>query len=338
MSLRFSPAESEVLNLKVARGEDFLEEFDPIALTEDIVSENYDIVRLKINGKNTSLFEQLNTCGFPYQVFTVNYQNIKVIEGKMEIDDPEVTCEAYLGENPEMLKEILEKVIGTRSWPEYTSGLMRELVPESRTKALAVSYFSGFYPEKDANARTWLLRYRDKIVGLFMGRIEAETFYGTLYGILPEYRSLGFSKIIYQYMANLCSDLGLKYFKNDIHILNLRSQSSAVGQQVVPKEIYYNIVLYPLFSKDSGQGLSERLMEYPEGGGLFSKLIDFSKDFNPPGNPYQYRLSQRIQANTQEAITLKLSQPVWGNGIYMVHFKVLNEKRELLYFGYIDFK
>ena len=144
-----------------------------------------------------------------------------------------------------MLAEILE----TRFWWEYKSKYLAALIPKEKEEEIATAYFTSFNYTKRKNARCWFLKYHGEYAGIFMGTIEEECFDGTFYGILPAYRGKGLSKKIYQFMDSICHENGLKFFQNDVHFLNLYSQRSAVSQQVVPKEIYFNIVLFSLFHK-----------------------------------------------------------------------------------------
>ena len=84
-----------------------------------------------------------------------------------------------------------------------------------------------------------------------MGTISGDVFLGSLYGILPDFRGKGFSKRIYDAMDWICLELGLKFFKNEIHLLNLLSQKSAQSSSLVPTEIQANITFYPLLSNKS---------------------------------------------------------------------------------------
>lgn len=257
MLLKLSQAESDILHIRVARNVSFIDELDPVALKAEIAAGRYDICRLKINGQQEQLFNNLDELGIPYQVFAVNYHNIKAAQTPKPYDNDLYSYELCTPEREDLFKELVEKVTGTRSWPEYHSGLFRMFIEKQQERELAVNYFSSFMHHKRPEAYGYFIKYKDEYAGVFMGDAVGDTFYGTLYGILPEYRNLGLSKQIYEFMDHVCAELDLAWFKNDVSIFNIASQRSSVGRDLVPTEIYFNVILFPLLS-GSGQPIGEQ--------------------------------------------------------------------------------
>lgn len=256
--LYHSYRESETLGLKVARGGHVFESLENGKLWNEIKTNRFDICRMKVNLGDINLFHALDDFPCPVRIYTLNYHNVKIIPSSPEPLPQNLSWQTFTQEMKKELLSCLDVLFVSRSWPEYNQGEFSTLFPPGSEKKLFIRHFSEFHQEENQDARTFFLRWKNEIVGIFMGTIIGEAFHGSLYGILPEYRGRGFSKIIYSAMDWICKELGLKFFKNEIHIQNLPSLKSAESGGLIPKQMQANISMYPLLSKTSGQDFSFR--------------------------------------------------------------------------------
>ena len=77
---------------------------------------------------------------------------------------------------------------------------------------------------------------------------------GSLYGILPEFRSQGLAKYIFMFMHNFCLENNFNSFNIDVGITNTPSQQASLSSGMKLKEVLINIYLYPLLSKTISTG------------------------------------------------------------------------------------
>jgi len=254
MEIILSPTESNISGYKIGRSTQHINQLDIAELKKHILDGSFDICRLKINGNQPSLFAQLNTLGIPFEIFTMNYLNEIDIHEYFKYNPviPEdFTAEPIQDTNvhPDF-EQLLNGILNSKSWFEYESPLLDSLLPQASRKKLALSYYKSFCPAAQTNGRTWILRKDKEPIGLFMGNIAADHFYGVLYGIDEQYRNCGYSKYIYYLMFKECLKLKLNRFVNDVSLFNIASQKSAASSRMIPSNIYYNVTLYP-FSQQS---------------------------------------------------------------------------------------
>ena len=299
-----SETESNLLGLKIGRGEFLLSAEMEEGLAADIIRNKWDICRLKTNGFNEQIFHILDRIAVPWNIFSINYLNEKKT-GTEPFFSNELEAVLYSGEQEEELISILKIILQSKGWFEYYNELYQELLDKRKQKALALEYFSSFHEKKRKNGRTWLLKRNGQTVGTFMGEAKDDTFYGTLYGILPQFRNEGLSKDIYRFMDDLCRQNGWKVFYNDINIFNVPSQRSAARMELVPSEIRYNIILYPMFSKTN----HETIDFYINAGddfiqGVLNKTFSILKGFNLT----EIKFSRNF--NKENGVNVRLTFPV----------------------------
>ncbi|MBN4062029.1 MAG: hypothetical protein COA57_08225 [Flavobacteriales bacterium] len=248
--MTISQSESNIYGARFARAElpnDFREE----QFLEELIENQADICRVKINASASDVFLKLDKLGMPYQLYNINYTNKALINDSMKSESwsSDYQYELFDGSQGEMMKELVCKAIEKKSWVNYPSAFSKGIItPEKELEATA-EFACSFSFTENASARAWLLKYRGNYIGFFMGYEREGFFEGILYGIIPEYAGKGHSKIIYQIMLHICAKNDWKYFVNDVGILNIPSQRSATGQGLVPQEIYFHFEIYSFLSK-----------------------------------------------------------------------------------------
>ena len=249
--LHLSVKETKITGLTTARSNGVFSTLEPQVLWKEIKEKSLDVCRIKINISEINIFTVLDCFPCPALVYSLNYHNIKIIPEKTAQIPASISWVPFSENLRDELINCLDKIYDTRSWPVFSQGIFSGLMPDATEKKLFIDFFSSFHPAEKENARTYFLKSKEDIVGIFMGSNLGDSFHGSLYGILPEFRGKGLSKIIYSAMDEICKESGLQFFKNEIHLLNVPSQKSAKTSDLVPTEIQANIILYPLLSVNS---------------------------------------------------------------------------------------
>jgi GNAT superfamily N-acetyltransferase len=245
--VRISKSESKFFELAVGRYSGNLPSLDMHQLEKDIIQVGVDVCRIKVLGSDIKLFEKLRASNYHYDIYNLNYSNklnftdLKTIEPLPELHVREVT-------NPDADDDfisVLGNILESRSWVEYDTFLSQNFLTEAKKQEASYEFYSSFSKANDGNSYTGLMYYNDIPVGLFMGLFKGEVFFGNLFGLVEKYRGKGFAKYFYGFMCDICKARGIKYFENEVNIFNFSSQKSAISQNFLPKDIYYNLTLYP---------------------------------------------------------------------------------------------
>lgn len=334
--LRKSEAESKFFNLEIARGFDFIDKFDPDELSDKIIDNNFDICRIKVNGNNPQLFESLEKLGMPYYMYAINFRNEKTTSQNPQYSGNEVTFEEYRPSNENRLKDMLKEILNTKYWFEYDSPLSRLFLPENLKLDLAIDYYSSFYPDRNKNGRTWFLKHDNNYVGIFMGYVNGQNFEGIFYGILPKYRSLGLSKRIYEAMDWLCHKNNWNRFFNDVNIFNAVSQSSAMKSMLKSTGIYFNVIIYSLFSKSIEPAckleFNNDIMSFNFAEAIFNWIKE-----NWPGFDIVKFTHRRMPAKYDviNNVSLILTFPYTDSNKKIMLARLYGPKQNLLNYGYV---
>jgi len=247
-----SEAESKVYNLEFFRAKAEKVE-DHLAFLDELLAKKVDILRFKVNASDKHLFSFLDQLGVPYQLYNMlytNYVEIRDLPGEAFQCPPNYSCEAFEPSQIERMRSMVTRTISKKTWVNYDSDLVSDRITDELELQASQEYGCSFYSE-DGSKASWIIRYANQDVGFFMGEEYEDGFIGTFYGILPEYRNHNHSKVVYMLMLDICRKRGYRFFKNDIGIMNIPSQKSAVSQKMTPTNIYFHFELYPMLSLEA---------------------------------------------------------------------------------------
>jgi hypothetical protein len=322
-----SEEESNLLQLNVARCKGYVTALDAAQIRGQVFAEGYDICRIKLEGTHTSLFKSIEEVGFPYSIYTVNYHNqlnitplLKITEGYKAIE--------YNNTHQQALHSILQDVFESRGWFEYENDRYSTLISTGQEREVFMHYFSNFTDALNGR-HTYLLFFNEIPVGVFIGYVNGDRFYGILYGVLSSERGKGSSKEIYKLMNNICFEMGLKYFENDVSIFNIPSQRSTVSSGLVPDNIHFNVILYPMLGSAGG---------VLEGGNVDVPAMQL---FSRLGNMYFNNLlfSINVCKNTnEEAVTYRANGLYSDNQLKEIVVKLFNAHKQLVSVAYLQAK
>ena len=249
MAYYLSENESAITGLKVCRNAEILEEFNVRDVLDICRNKAADLVRIKVNVQDNKLFQELERCGMPMEIFTINTQFAHRVDEHADYLEKvagNLSIQKVTADNQELFEDTVQQIMSTKSWHPYEGSLLDILIDRATARRLELDFFANF--GKGGNKHAWLIYADNNCVGAFMGSEEENRFHGTLYGILETYRSHGYSKAIYQFMFDECQKGGWKEFVNEIHFQNQNSLNSALHSSMRPIRTFFNISIFPLLS------------------------------------------------------------------------------------------
>ncbi len=255
MQVFYSENESKQSGLQTGRGR--IERLENIApLRKLIIGQNLDLVKLKVNALNADVFAALNKLGFPYFVNSILYRNKKTYTGNTLTKLPAgFSYEQYSTGRRTIFKQMLEEIFDNTTGINYTHPLYRVLVSSATEKKMAVSYYLQFSSQSTSDKKIWLLKKGKVFIGFVCGQFLPAGFEGIWYGVLPAYRSKGFSSLLLDIIEIECRKRGVKSFYNDVQYQNIYSQQNVTKNGAIPESSYLNIFLLPCISVTQSNGL-----------------------------------------------------------------------------------
>lgn len=210
-----------------------------------------DICKIKFSANEKDIYRALDSLNVPYQLYNINYANAVYLSDvpaeAMQWDEDHYSFESCTPENYDVLHELVTETIAEKTWSNFNSNIASDILkPELELEATA-EYACSFI-RREHGREVWLLKFDLEVIGFFMGQTEGDGFLGTLYGIGPDHRNAGHSRVIYKMMLHICHQRGYEFFKNEIGLLNLPSQKSAQSQRMTPTDISFHFELYPFLS------------------------------------------------------------------------------------------
>jgi len=265
ISLTRSLSESSAYELEFYRGRaDSVEELEE--LLELLEAQKVDVCRLKVNANDKRVFSFLTNLGVPYQLYNMLYTNhvsINELPDASFVWSADYDYELYTPSHADRMRKLVLETIDRKTWVNYDSDLVCDKITDQRELISAQNFACSFYAQNGSKA-SWIMKYRNEDVGFFMGEEVEDGFYGTFFGIHPDYRNMNHSKVAYQMMMYLFKQCGYRYFKNDIGIMNIPSQKTATGQLMVPTDIYFHFELYPFLSARTDATVSLKQTQFGE--------------------------------------------------------------------------
>ncbi|MFT5827784.1 MAG: hypothetical protein ACI9AB_000732 [Urechidicola sp.] len=276
--MKISKAESEVFGLKIGRYIGNITNLDVSQLETDVMKLGVDMCRIKVLGSDIELFDKLNSTNYHYELYNLNYYNKFSFDSVTEADvKPELHVREVV--DPEADQDfiaVLSNLLESRSWVEYDTFLSKNLLTEEKKKRASFEFYSSFSKSNDGSSYTGLMYFEEEPIGLFMGLFKGDVFFGNLFGLIDGYRGKGLSKYFYGFMFDICKMRGIKHFENEVNIFNFTSQKSAISQNFLPQEIYYNLTIYPFCNLKSGKFKRLTILDL---SALFDYLTNTYEDY-----------------------------------------------------------
>lgn len=242
-----SELESKMVGHNIGRYKSNIENLDITELEENIKQIKPDICRLKINGRDDKLFDKLDKLNYPYEVYNINYYNVFDLSSVKEKEPPSELSYRQVKEGIEDkdFYIVLSNVLSARSWMEYNSFLTSNIFNENLKNEAALKFYQNFADGSNPMNFTGLVYFNETPIGLFMGYFIEDSFFGNLFGLVESFRNKGLSQYFYYFMYRECKKRNIKFFKNEVNLFNFNSQKSALSQGFLPREIYYNLSIFP---------------------------------------------------------------------------------------------
>ncbi len=329
MKMYLSELESHYFGLNFGRYDSNIDVLDVKELESSILQSKIDVCRIKVLGSDDKVFNEINELNYPFEIYNVNYYNIldfKNHNNKLNLDGFEVR-EVIDADDDEDFKVVLRDVISNKTWVEYDSFLTRHLMPEEKRSSLAYEYYKKISRKNDDSRYTGMLYKEKKPIGLFMGYFKENAFFGNLFGIVKEYRQMGYAKYFYSFMYEICKRRNVHLFENEVNIFNFPSQKSAASQNFTPKELYFNFTIYPFCNDESDQFKTIHLKSYD-----VNTLLEYMKE-----NLVNYFIksinSKNYSGSTQNIDCALIRTFVKSDeGVFVVaHFKTGNKITQSVY-------
>lgn len=254
MQLWFSSHESEITKLRIARGTERFDSLPKDDLIRQILENQYDVCKIKMNSNNKDVFDQLDLLGFHYHIISVIYRNVKEIRKEdMSYKLPDgIEFEVYDGSQFEIYTKLVRSSIGNPTGVSYSIWPLNKMIPRELDLEMSVGYALEFeHGKSDPAKQAWLMKDNGNYVGYFMGILSEDHYEGTLYGVSNEHRNKGYGKVMYAFMQRNCAEMGIKYFYTDVQIQNYPSQISTIRGGLNPKSIYFHVCVTPFASYSS---------------------------------------------------------------------------------------
>ena len=260
MQFYLSESESIANDCRIARNVFSSEAFDLLSALDFIARNKVDVCKIRLPASDSKTLSEIQYSGLCTGLYSINYSDSwpidkakgkYVLPGNVEIIQILRTDEHI---------DFIDKILSTRGWFNYINPVFNDVLKNTEQSA-AKEYFSCFL-NGALGVYAWLLKVEGLPVGIFMASSHEDELNGSLYGILPEFRSMGLAKYIFMHIHNFCLENRLLRFNIDVGISNIASQQAALSSGMKVKEVVINIYLYPLLSKTLHQGVKKNINEF----------------------------------------------------------------------------
>lgn len=327
----FSPIESEILGLKCGRCNN--DNFDELALYRQIISDDYDICRLKVPAEVEMASDKLNKMGLPF------YFSGSIRRYKTRIADrptcnynyPDLVYEIYDGSQDQLLKEMLIGTWGTYPIGYYRTPYLSNLITKEKEIDCVFQYYKKFNFNKNYPDNSILfMRHGDLHVGFFALNIVNGNLESHIGGILEPYRKSHYFLDMLRYIKEFCIDRRLEYFIFGARNENAEVQRifqfagfTATGSENVfhiPSLLTYSKL--PVVMKEIKRSANDMVSLHQQ---LFNELILISSEHIAAFNKVSFQLNNPDCLTSQKHLTMRLSFPVMTDRELLMVLKVENE-------------
>ncbi len=212
--IQYSDNESRVLGFKVGRL--IIErDFDVDAIQQEILEDQYDLVRLRVPSSNELVVLDLNRLGFP------NYFSGSIRKYKTAIIDlpkgafhfPDIVYEPYDGSQDVLLLELLRGTWGDYPLGYYKTPYLAQLVTkETELKAVCNFYRNHNLPANNPKNGIMFMKHKGNYVGFFAMNTYENHFESHIGGIIQPYRTSKYFIDMQEYIRRFCIKNSLEFF------------------------------------------------------------------------------------------------------------------------------
>lgn len=209
----FSDIESEIMGIKVSRCNS--ENVDSKRLYSDLITNRYDLCRLKVPAEDEFIVNKLKETGLPF------FFNGSIRKYKTRIADfPDIhythsnlSFEMYDGTQDDLLKDMLTKTWGTYPIGYYRIPYLEGIVSKEQEIECVFRFYKKFnnnsiYP----NNKIMFMKEGDNYVSIFTLNTVGNTLECNLAGVLPQYRSQGYFHDEMNFKKEYCLQNGIEFF------------------------------------------------------------------------------------------------------------------------------
>ena len=245
--IRYSKEESEFFGLRIGRAG--AEGFNPEAFKNSISSNQFDVIRIRIDNENQEAIAGIQKLG--YKTFhhgsIVKYELSVAGLSHSDFLNPEVTLRVYDGGDPESVRKIIEGGSAKHPIGYWSTPGLENIVSRDNEVEYLAEYYSGLY--KTAERQLWFMEWNGEPVGFVASNFENGIMDTPLAVVLPEYRG---KKLLHEIMIsrnNYGVKHGLRFITNGARKENPASQHvfTKFGMKTIGEDHVYHIL--PMLSR-----------------------------------------------------------------------------------------
>ncbi len=314
--INFSVTESEVLGLQVGRcNSDF---FDSMALYSQIVSDRYDLCRLKVPAEDEMAAHKLNATGLPFFFSgSIRRYKTKIIEDTSGMYNyPDLVYEIYDGSQDKLLKDMIAGTWGIYPIGYYRTPYLSSLVDKEKETECLFQFYKKFnLNSSNPDNRILFIRHGDNYVGFFALNVINNNLESHIGGILKPFRKGGYFLDKLRYIKEFCVSNRLEHF-----IFGARNENSEVqrifqfaGFQPVGSENVFHIPSLLSFSlqKTIEKEItieSTKLNSWSHK--LFSETAHIANTFFPSHDKISFQVNKPEELENKTSFKVVYSFPV----------------------------
>jgi hypothetical protein len=251
--------ESKQLGLSVGRLNTDCVILEP--LKEGILTNGYDVVRVKTTASDTMISAKLNELGYPvYFAGGIRKYHVNINEFPIApYRNPELCFECYDGSQYEILREIL-----LDTWLQYpigyfrTPGLSHLISREAEIECVIQYYHENNNQTIKPNNSLWFLKLGTQHVGfLALNILDQDNIESNIAGIARSFQGKGLFHDVLRFIRNYGKDRGITNFYCGARNENLNSQRTFESEYMTGVNTEYVFHVVSMLSnqgKDLGRG------------------------------------------------------------------------------------
>lgn len=247
--ISYSPSESSITGLKTGRS-GLIVRLDEKKLSREIISNKYDIVRMKVCAGDIFFFEKLRRIKYPFHLYNIQWRNIKKIskeDGRMA-EEQGIKYEVISMGHKNILKKFVKETVLNDSGLNYYSRLFSKLVAPEKLLEAATEYAMSFVHPNNENKIGWMLKVKKRYAGFCICSYDDKNMEGLLYGINKKFQGKGYARLLIKIVKKFSYDNNLRTISTNVVIQNAKSLKSMANEGVLPRTAYFNVFLFPLLS------------------------------------------------------------------------------------------
>lgn len=253
-TLRLSGDESDVSGLRIARA-DRIEEFSVEQLRNEIVSEQYDVCKLKFSLENPDVFSQLDQLGFYYTTYSLISQTRLVLNEQHRNPSfpEEIKFELFDGSQAGEVEMLTREGLQSNTAVYYQSDLASLVFNQVNFDTAILRYYLSFNNLSNPDKILYLIKYDNNYAGYYCLDFSEDIVDTVLVLVHPDYRSKGLTRCVIEHGATVCLKFGKTLVCSDSSIQNLRSMNGQLSGGFKLYKSFINVSLYPMLNAEAQQ-------------------------------------------------------------------------------------